>query len=224
MEKYGFIYLWYDKKHKMYYLGCHWGTENDGYICSSNRMRDAYRRRPQDFKRRIIQKNILKENLLSIEHKWLSLIDESELQTKYYNRYTTNTALRLAWAASKGRKQTQEEISKRVTSNTGKKRTEETKRKISESNKGKVMGPLSEEHKQKLSVSLSGKNNPFYGKQHDPEKKKEMSAKASATLKGKKPKNLDMFVGSFWWNNGMINKRSKLCPGNNWTKGKLKKV
>jgi len=32
MEKYGFVYLWYDKKHKRYYIGCRWGKENDGYI------------------------------------------------------------------------------------------------------------------------------------------------------------------------------------------------
>ena len=44
MEKYGFVYIWYDKKRKMYYIGSHWGTDDDGYICSSNRMRDAYRR------------------------------------------------------------------------------------------------------------------------------------------------------------------------------------
>ena len=55
MEKYGFVYIWFDKKHKMYYIGCHWGTETDGYICSSNRMKNAYRRRPKDFKRKILE-------------------------------------------------------------------------------------------------------------------------------------------------------------------------
>jgi hypothetical protein len=85
LEKYGFIYLWYDKKRKMYYIGCHWGTENDGYVCSSNRMRDAFRRRPDDFKRRIIQKNIEKTYLLDEEYKWLQLITDDELGVKYYN-------------------------------------------------------------------------------------------------------------------------------------------
>jgi hypothetical protein len=218
MEKYGFIYLWFDCKHKMYYLGCHWGTKNDGYICSSNRMREAYRRRPQDFKRRIIQRNILKEDLLSTEHRWLSLIKESELNLKYYNRYTSNTALRLAWAASKGRKHSSEEIAKRAASNTGKKRTEETKRKISESNKGKIMGSLSDEHRKKVSDSLKGNKNPFYGKQHEPELKKQMNMKTSATMKGKMPKNIPT---GFWWNNGSINKRTNICPGSDWIRGKL---
>ena len=85
MEKYGFVYIWYDKKRKMYYVGCHWGTESDGYICSSNRMRDAYRRRPNDFKRRIVEKTGDKSLLFDIEYKWLSKINESDLGKKYYN-------------------------------------------------------------------------------------------------------------------------------------------
>lgn len=85
MKKYGFVYLWYDSYRKMYYIGCHWGTVKDGYICSSNRMRDAYRRRPQDFKRRILKTNIDRCDLLEEEFKWLSLIKDDELGTKYYN-------------------------------------------------------------------------------------------------------------------------------------------
>lgn len=85
MEEYGFVYLWYDRKRKMYYVGCHWGTEGDGYICSSNRMRDAYRRRPEDFKRRIIEKTNDKLNLYEVEYRWLSMIDDIELGKKYYN-------------------------------------------------------------------------------------------------------------------------------------------
>lgn len=85
MEKYGFIYIWLDRKRKMFYIGSHWGTETDGYICSSTRMRNAYRRRPHDFKRRTIQKNIQRNMLLDQEHKWLQYIKEDELGNKYYN-------------------------------------------------------------------------------------------------------------------------------------------
>ena len=101
-EKYGFVYLWFDKKHKRYYIGCHWGTEDDGYICSSNWMRDAYRRRPQDFKRRTLSKihtNI--KDMFDKECEWLSLIENTELKTKYYNiskahknQWSTNTDTR----------------------------------------------------------------------------------------------------------------------------------
>lgn len=85
LSKEGFIYIWYDQKRKMFYIGCHWGHENDGYICSSKRMRSAYDRRPSSFKRRIIQRNIPRENLLKEEFKWLSLIQDHELGKRYYN-------------------------------------------------------------------------------------------------------------------------------------------
>ncbi len=70
----------------MFYIGCHWGREDDGYICSSNRMRDAYRRRPHDFKRRIISRVYSnKTDLLEEEYRWLSMIKPEELKVRYYN-------------------------------------------------------------------------------------------------------------------------------------------
>jgi len=69
----------------MYYVGCHWGTEHDGYICSSSRMLKAYNVRPQDFKRRIVKKGIQRENLLSEKYYWLSMIKDEELNDRYYN-------------------------------------------------------------------------------------------------------------------------------------------
>lgn len=88
-EKYGFIYLWFDRKRKMYYIGCHWGYINDGYICSSDRMRDAYSRRPQDFRRKIISIINDRSILFEKEHEWLQLIQDFELGTKYYNLRNT---------------------------------------------------------------------------------------------------------------------------------------
>jgi hypothetical protein len=85
-EKYGFVYIWYDRKHKRFYIGSHWGTENDGYICSSTWMRNAYKRRPFDFKRRIIDRNIQdKKDLLQIEDKILRKIPFEKLGIRYYN-------------------------------------------------------------------------------------------------------------------------------------------
>ena len=86
MEKYGFVYLWRDKKNNRYYVGSHWGTEDDKYICSSNWMRTSYSRRPNDFKRRIIERVYTdRKELLETEHKWLSLISDDDLGKKYYN-------------------------------------------------------------------------------------------------------------------------------------------
>lgn len=86
MEKYGFVYIWFDRKHKRYYIGCRWGNENDKYICSSSWMKVRYKDRPQDFKRRILTKVYTnKKDLLEAEYKWLSLIKKEELGKKYYN-------------------------------------------------------------------------------------------------------------------------------------------
>lgn len=86
MEKYGFVYIWFDKKRKMYYIGCRWGNVNDGYICSSNRMRKAHSRRPHDFKRRILKTNICdRKQTLIEEYHYLSMMKEDELGKKYYN-------------------------------------------------------------------------------------------------------------------------------------------
>jgi len=86
MKKSGFVYIWFDRKHSRYYIGSHWGSENDGYICSSNWMRDAYRRRTEDFKRKIITRiDSSYQELLVEEEKWLSLIKDEELGKRYYN-------------------------------------------------------------------------------------------------------------------------------------------
>jgi hypothetical protein len=178
--KEGFIYIWFDRKRKMYYIGCHWGTIDDGYICSSNRMRDAYRRRPQDFRRRIIKRNIARDELLDEEYRWLQLIKPELIGTKYYNLHTKrfghwttdhNTYKTVATKisiANKGRKHPNrksprpfseghlKKMSERMKGNTltlGRKLSEEHKKSISEGNLGKS---ISEETKKKISESLQG--------------------------------------------------------------------
>jgi hypothetical protein len=90
MEKYGFVYLWYDVKHKRYYVGCHWGTITDGYICSSNWMRDAYNRRPEDFRRRILKTNLSREQMYIEEQRYLDMQKLEEKKIRYYNLNTKN--------------------------------------------------------------------------------------------------------------------------------------
>lgn len=87
MEKYGFVYIWRDRKHNKYYIGSHWGNESDGYICSSNRMKNAYNKRPADFKRRILKRILSnRKDLLNEEYYWLSQIKNNELNgVRYYN-------------------------------------------------------------------------------------------------------------------------------------------
>ena len=134
-EKYGFVYLWYDVKHKRYYVGCHWGTEDDGYICSSNWMRDVYRRRPQDFRRKIIKTNIpTRESTYIEEQRYLDMIKPEEIKPlndrpRYYN---LNTSVGNLWHQYDDNIKT-------------------IGQKISASKKGKLVGPMTEERKLKIS-------------------------------------------------------------------------
>lgn len=82
----GFIYVWYDRKHKRFYIGSHWGESDDGYICSSQWMRRAYQRRPTDFKRRIVSTvSTNQKDLLIEEQRWLDMIPNDQLGKRYYN-------------------------------------------------------------------------------------------------------------------------------------------
>lgn len=86
MEKYGFVYIWFDRKHKRYYIGSHWGTEDDGYMCSSSWMKKAYKIRPEDFKRRIICKIYTdRKDMYEEENRYLSMIKQEEIKIRYYN-------------------------------------------------------------------------------------------------------------------------------------------
>lgn len=183
MKKYGFIYIWYDRKRKMFYLGSHWGTENDGYICSSNRMRDAYRRRPNDFKRKIIQKNISRDILSNEEHKWLQMIPDVELGKKYYNlrkhkwgHWSTDISLNLSVQEKIKATLAKPEVREKIgAANRGRVKSEEEILKIKKARSKQV---FTIETREKMSQSSKGTLNPFYGKKHSKETRSAMSEKA----------------------------------------------
>lgn len=139
-EKYGFVYIWYDIKHKRFYIGCHWGHIHDGYICSSNWMRDAYNRRPQDFRRRIIKTNLSREDMYVEEQRYLSMIDSNKISPnsrspRYYNLHLS----------SKDPWHKYDENIKTIG------------QKISASKKGKKFGRYSKEHAKAISDAKKGK-------------------------------------------------------------------
>lgn len=152
MEKYGFVYIWRDRKHKRYYIGSHWGTPDDGYICSSTWMRNSYKRRPEDFKRKILHDEIKDRKILyETEQYWFNFIKQEEIGKRYYN--LTRTA-GYHWSSDSEKSLTiRQKISK---CHKGKTVTKETRAKISASNKGKTKAPFSEEHKNNLSLSAKG--------------------------------------------------------------------
>ena len=143
MEKYGFVYIWRDKGKDRYYIGAHWGDVNDGYICSSTWMRNSYRRRPNDFRRKILSKVFNREMLFEEEHKWLMMIKDEDIGTRYYNlqKYL------LHWSSDPdARKTVGEKISKRLKGvytgenhhNFGKHASQESKQRMTESHVGQI--------------------------------------------------------------------------------------
>jgi hypothetical protein len=144
-EKYGFVYIWFDRKHHRFYVGSHWGYENDGYICSSDWMRHAYRKRPKDFKRKIINKIFSNRRDLFIEEqRWLNMIKDDELNVRYYNLKKIAGS---HWSLNQD--------------------TRTIKQKISDANKGKSScwkgQTLSEEHRKKISEAKIDKPSPRKG-------------------------------------------------------------
>lgn len=123
----GFIYIWRDRKHNRYYVGAHWGTEDDGYVCSSSWMKRAYEKRPEDFKRRILERFTDRSKSDEIEHRWLQMIKPEELKgLRYYN---FNNFRFGHWSSDERSRMTVgQKISK---SKTGKSRSQETRDRIS---------------------------------------------------------------------------------------------
>ena len=85
MSNQHFVYIWFDKTRKMYYIGKHFGDINDGYISSSRWLTGEIKYRPNDFKRRIFKICESEIKARKIEAHLLSLISDSEWGIKYYN-------------------------------------------------------------------------------------------------------------------------------------------
>lgn len=95
-KKSGFVYIWRDKRKNMFYIGAHWGHETDGYICSSQWMKAAYQKRPDDFRRKIIFRSSNREEIFKRESAYLNLIKPEEIKSKYYNLAITG----MHWSAT----------------------------------------------------------------------------------------------------------------------------
>ena len=184
MEKYGFVYIWYDKKHKRFYIGCRWGAEDDGYICSSPWMNKGYKRRPEDFSRRILSRVYTnKQDLLEEEYRWLSKIKKEELGERYYNlhnhhfgHWSTDANQNLSIRDKIKKTLSASEVREKIGApHRGKILSEETKEKIREARAKQV---FTLETKQKMSESKSGTNNPFHGKKHSEETRQKMRQSA----------------------------------------------
>ncbi len=80
-----FVYMWFDRARKMFYVGQHTGSYNDCYTASSRWLAGEIRYRPHDFKRRIIRTFQTKNEAQKCEGYLLTLIKPQEFGIKYYN-------------------------------------------------------------------------------------------------------------------------------------------
>ena len=201
-KKYGFVYLWRDKKKSMFYVGSHWGYPNDGYVCSSPWMKNSYTKRPGDFKWRIL---LIVETCVADlrveEQRWLSRISPSELGKKYYNYKKVakgfdpdnplprNDAKRAQTLKErfldpqfkermKGFWHSPDAAEKRRISLTGKKASLETREKLRQAKFGKLRGPHSDLHKKRISEAQKGVPRPYAKRPLSEEQKMQISAKA----------------------------------------------
>ena len=80
-----FLYIWHDKRRRMFYVGIHDGDIADGYVSSSRWFNGEHQYRPYDFKRKIIKTFNDRESARKEEVRLLRMIKESEFGKKYYN-------------------------------------------------------------------------------------------------------------------------------------------
>lgn len=201
-EKYGFVYIWRDKKHNRYYIGCHWGTTDDGYICSSPWMKQAYKHRPYDFRRRILTTNLLREEMYAEEQRYFNMIRPDEIKVRYYNLNLNSNKL---WHSNPDKLLTVgEKISKAKKGKKVAPCTPERARKISEGKKGKVPNwseegrarnreaasnrVVTEEQKESISKGLKEyykeNESKSKGRKHSEETKTAISAKLTGIDRG----------------------------------------
>ncbi len=245
MEKYGFVYLWRDRKHKRYYIGSHWGTEDDGYICSSQWMQRSYARRPQDFKRRILSRTDNRQILMMIEFFWISYVKSHELKVRYYNLRT-----KFGHWHTEGK---YDSIRAKISANTKKAMQDPQIRANYEaglqnrnvrSSDPEVIEKKRKSMKATMAKKFPLEQRPGYGatKMGTPEyltkmgaevkkayaempeeKKLERGQKISAGLTASKEKRSQHVSSLRWWNNGCLNRRCKESPGPEWSSGRFKK-
>ena len=214
MNKEAFVYLWYDSRNKMFYLGKHKGTPDDGYTHSSNMWQqfnsDSV---PEGVKRRVLTYGSDKDMyeletklLLNRKEKCWDRYYNASIRDKFYRppeSYTPRSeeTKRKMSESLKGRKFTESHKRKMSESLKGRKLAESHKRKISEAALGRKH---TEETKRKISESVLGEKNHRYGIKHTEETKRKIgeSHKGKIVTEETKRKLSEARKGKIPWNKG----------------------
>lgn len=241
MEKSGFVYIWFDRKHKRYYIGCHRGTEDDGYVCSSAWMMQAYKLRPQDFKRRILVRNIdTRKKMFLEEQRFFSMIKQEELRIRYYNLNIKSNSI---WSTyDENVKTISEKIS--IKTKEAMARPEVRQKYLANINNrdNKSSDPIVIEKRRASMKATMAKKFPVEQRKHRPEfnsseyvenmavktkqlwerpgHRENVSSKISESLKASKELRSMQMKSMKWWTNGTNNTRSLTSPGDGWYLGR----
>ena len=185
MSHEAFVYMWFDLTTGRKYIGCHKGNPTDGYVCSSMPMMREYNQRPQDFHRQIIEYGTWKDML----EREQALINEYNAvkDPTFYNRSNNIGPFHAA-----GEPCSEKTRAKKSAAQKGKRHSDETRIKIRAARAKQVMLPVSEETRNKIAKSLTGKkateeHRANLSKSHMGHKpSEETKAKMSAAQKGRK--------------------------------------
>ena len=158
-----FVYCWTDHKTNMLYVGYHKGRQDDGYICSQDKLEDPdkipmmveYRKRPQDFTRMVLAEGTA-EDCRALEEVILVAAGAAR-SNRFYNQHnggknfvfdakgennpmygTHRTGIDNPMYGRHHTEETREHLRK---ISTGKKATQETRDKMSKTRKGKKQSP-----------------------------------------------------------------------------------
>ena len=115
-----FLYVWYDKNRKMFYVGMHEGNTTDGYVSSSRWFNGEHQYRPKDFKRKILKTFNDRNSARKEEARFLRMIKESEFGKKYYNLKNGRPSGGEPWNKGKKNIYSQETLQKMATAKLGK--------------------------------------------------------------------------------------------------------
>jgi len=148
-HKESFVYLWWDTKNNMWYIGVHMYKTGDDYAHSSTLMESfKYSEKPSYMKRRILKWGTW-DDMYNLEQKLISKV--SKLQ-RYYNVDQTPNARKAGVIGGKNNKGKSKLLKHRNNislSLKGKKHSVETRRKISERMRGNTNGNGSNQYGKK---------------------------------------------------------------------------
>lgn len=244
MEKSGFVYIWFDRKHSRYYVGCHWGTENDGYVCSSAWMMQAYKIRPHDFKRRILVRNIdTRKKMFLEEQRFFGMIKPEELRIRYYNLNIKSNSI---WSAyDENVKTIAEKISIKTKEAMAKPKVRQKYLEGLNRRDNRSSDPEVAEKRRESMKATMAKKFPLEQRKTRPAfnsveyinnmatKTKQLwerdghhenvSSKISKSLEASRDIRSAKMKASKWWTNGSVNTRASTSPGEGWCLGRVAK-